>query len=798
MTHGLSSPGHVTACCRDLIMVGCRPERAGVVRRGYDSRVGRSHEVLWLGASATLAAGAVALAAANVTFDSVRPHYRFWTTGIMIAAYAAGALALACFAGALRGWPMPLAGDRPRRRPAAAPQAAAVLLPPGVGGHVIQASAGDEHVNQYVQTHPRSLPLQAMPVYGPQPESGVSVGNIPARNPGFTGREELLAATRESLVAGGTAVVRALHGMGGVGKSQLAIEYAHRFADSYDVLWWVNSEEGRLIGDQFAALGAALGCVDADARIEVVRSAVQAELHRRGRWLLVFDNADSPADVTSWLPGGSGHVLITSRERGWTEIATPIEINVLTRDESVAMLQGRLAGLASGDASRLADELGDLPLAIAQAAGFMDETRMEAEEYLSLLATRVGELLALGTPGSYPRSLAAATHLIADRLAEQDQSAVELATLCAFLAPAPIPEDLFTGAASELPAELAARIADPLAWRQTLGHLTRRSLARLEHRSLVMHRLTQAILRDRLPPDQAAAARACTETMLVASNLSSPENPGMWPMWARLLPHLLAADLAATDNRDLRWMACRACRYLLARGEVRIAHDLAQDLRQQWRDRRGDDDETVLETSHYITWTSHLMGQGAECRDLAEDTLNRARRVLGEDHPHTLTYATQFAIALRDDLGQVHAAYDLDRDTLDRRGQVLGEDHPNTLRSTGNLARDLTELGDEQAARDLYRELLNRMRRVLVEDHPDTLTCAGNLAILLGDLGEVQAARELAHDTLDRARRVLGEGHPDTLRFANILAFNSVNILAVILRVWRRRSLRRRSRPGHP
>jgi hypothetical protein len=120
----------------------------------------------------------------------------------------------------------------------------------------------------------------------------------------------------------------------------------------------------------------------------------------------------------------------------------------------------------------------------------MNETSTGAEDYLNLLATQAGKLLALGTPGVYPRSLAAATHLIIHRLAEQDEPAVELANLCAFLAPAPIPEGLFTGAADELPVELANRIADPLAWRQTLGQLTRQSLVRLEHSGLLMHRLT--------------------------------------------------------------------------------------------------------------------------------------------------------------------------------------------------------------------------------------------------------------------------------------------------------------------
>ena len=241
--------------------------------------------------------------------------------------------------------------------------------------------------------------------------------------------------------------------------------------------------------------------------------------------------------MTPWLPGGGGHVLITSRERGWDEIAAPVEVDVLARPESVAILQARVPGLGEADADRLAAELGDLPLAIAQAAGFMAETGMAAEQYLELLRTRAGQLLAQGAPGSYPRSLAAATGLIADRLAGEDPAAAELASLCAFLAPEPIPEDLFTGAASVLPDELAARAADPLAWRQTLAHLARQSLARIDHRGLLMHRLTQAILRDRLTPEQAAATRARTEAILAASNPGDPENPVTWPRWARLMPH---------------------------------------------------------------------------------------------------------------------------------------------------------------------------------------------------------------------------------------------------------------------
>jgi transcriptional regulator with XRE-family HTH domain len=560
------------------------------------------------------------------------------------------------------------------------------------------------------------------------------VWNIPARNPGFTGRDDLLAGVREQLLAGDKAVVQALHGMGGVGKTQLAAEYAHRFAGSYELAWWIDAEQGGLIGDQVAALGLALGCVQPGAGTEAVRAAVLAELRHRGRWLLVFDNAEDPADVAPWLPGG-GHVLITSRQRGWDEVAAPVEVDVLARAESVAILQTRVTALSRADADRLAAELGDLPLAVAQAAGFIADTGMTADEFLVLLRTRAGQLLAEGTPGFYPRSLAAATGLIADRLARQDPAAAELASVCAFLAPEPIPESLFTGAVGVLPSELAARAADPLTWRQTLAHLTRQSLARIDHRGLQMHRLTQAILRERLPPAQAAATRKQAEAMLAASDPVDMPNPATWPRWAGLTPHVLAADPAATDSPALRELAGHTCWYLLERGDIRTAHDLATGLHRQWRDRLGEDHPHTLTAAHYLARTLLELGRHAESRDLNQDTLTRRRRVLGEDHLDTLYSAHNLAINLRK-LGDVQAARDLNQDTLTRHRRIRGHDHRSTLSSATILAHDLRALGEVQAARDLDQDTLDRLRRVLGHDHPDTLASATNLATDLRALGE--------------------------------------------------------------
>src|SRR5262249_46489414 len=170
-----------------------------------------------------------------------------------------------------------------------------------------------------------------------------------------------------------------------------------------------------------------------------------------------------------------------------------------------------------------------------------------------------------GTPKSYEQSLAAAIQLISDRLARENPTAAELANLCAFLASDPIPEDLFTGAASRLSTELAVQVGDPLGWRRILGHLARQSLARIDYRGIQMHRLTRAILRSYIPPERAAVMQSRAEAIVAAYDPGDPDLPDNWPRWARLMPHLLALDPGASDHTDLRDLACQAISYLIGR-----------------------------------------------------------------------------------------------------------------------------------------------------------------------------------------------------------------------------------------
>src|SRR3712207_5264670 len=172
----------------------------------------------------------------------------------------------------------------------------------------------------------------------------------------------MLAELRRRLRAGkGTLVMQALYGLGGVGKTQLALEFAHRFAADYDLVWWIDAEQPVLIPDQLAALGARLDLPAGPTVADTVERLL-AELRGRDRWLLVLDNAERPQDVAAYLPDGRGHVLITSRFPGWGALGGRLEVDVLTRTETIALLRARIPGMSEELADKLAAELGDLPL----------------------------------------------------------------------------------------------------------------------------------------------------------------------------------------------------------------------------------------------------------------------------------------------------------------------------------------------------------------------------------------------------------------------------------------------------
>jgi hypothetical protein len=642
------------------------------------------------------------------------------------------------------------------------------------------------------------------------------VWNVPIQNVVFTGRDAMLAALRDSLAGGSP--VQVLHGFGGVGKSTLAIEYAHRFANGYEVVWWIDAEQPDRIGEQLAALALTSGWAQVGMDVPTCATLAGHRLRDSSGWLLVFDNVEDPATLARWLPPGqSGHVVVTSRNPSWRQVGTPVPVDVFARTESITLLRRLAPAIAEADANRISEALGDLPLALAQAAGMLTETGITPPQYLSVLADQTAEVLAESAPVGYPVSLAAAVAVTMDRLDSADPAAVQLLRLCAALAPEPIPTDIFTTAPADvLPAPLNTVASSTIALHRSIGRLGRYGLARIGDGTVQLHRLTQAIL-TMTDPDRLDSRRRIAALLAAAVPADMGDQPSTWPRWALLLPHLLAADPADAEDHGLRWATDRASWYLLSRGELQTGFDLAERLYHRWRERLGpdhpstqgaaqtfahaqrafgryrdaqrldeeawtnyrrvlgDDDFSTLTAASNLAGDLRALGQYERARAMDEDTLAHRRRLLGDDHPHTLASAANLAGDLAE-LGEYERARELNQDNLARRRRVFGDDHPKTLLAAGNLAADLTALGEHELARELDEDTLARRRRVLGEDHPDTLMSANNLAVQLTALGEHERARELDEDTLARRRRVLGEDHPETLHSAQNLAIDLENL----------------------
>ncbi|WBB56675.1 FxSxx-COOH system tetratricopeptide repeat protein [Verrucosispora sp. WMMD573] len=609
------------------------------------------------------------------------------------------------------------------------------------------------------------------------------------RNVQFVGRGPLLEAMRDWLSGSDAGhVPLALHGLGGVGKSQIALEYAYRFRAEYDIVWWISAQQPSVLRLALGALADRLAAeLDTPLSGNVSERVTWVlDVLRRGvpfrRWLLILDNADEPTELLDLIPHGPGHILVTTRNRAWARPARMLEVGAFDREESLALLRRRAGHLADGDADLIADRLGDLPLAIEQAGAWLATTGESPAQYLTRIRRYLPDMLAEELPPDYQKTGAQPWLVSLDSLRERNPAAAKLLEVCAFFASEPIPMSLITGdrfTSVLLPYDPSLR--DSLLRGRMLRDIGRYALARIDsvrggsrargqgsadeagQTSLSMHPLVQELIRESLSDQEKEQNRQHVHAILAAANPKDPDNPRYWPIYAELWPHLLPSRTLTSDHPEVRQLLLDVARYMWIRVDFATCAELAEQAIALWQQRYGPDDPQTLMMRFQLANALRLEARYQDAYDIDCDVYDRLRSGLGEYHEYTVIAAGSLAADLRA-LGHFERARELDVRTEELAREVFGEDHPRALIAAHNLAISLRLVGDLRGALSRNKRTLARRRETLGPMHPFTLFSAGEYGRDLRDTGDLIESRRVLEAAVEATRLVLGEEDPETLR----------------------------------
>jgi tetratricopeptide (TPR) repeat protein len=635
------------------------------------------------------------------------------------------------------------------------------------------------------------------------------VWSIPKRNPTFVGREHALQRVGEALAATGTPSTVAIVGPPGVGKTQIAFEYAYRHASEYDVAWAIRAEDTNSIVVDLSALAEQLGVAGEGSGREaerptatrVRRSApipgtsmaattpannagdvavdgVMNWLAENGRWLLIFDNAAQIASVTSYIPRqGVGHVIVTSRENIWGMLGQTVELETFRREESVQFLSARTGGDASeikSDADRLANSLGDMPLALEHAASFVNTKRTTLAAYSAL----IDAVAASGPTLDDPVGRIAATWSVSlDQIGPTSPAAL-LFAMCAWLAPEDIPRSIFTSGVAWLGKRLASTVADPPLFADAIAQLARYGLVRVRGDAFTTHRLVQVAARDRLSQREQRAAAAQVVGLLhsIYPDADSIPDSDSWELCERYLPHVITAtghairlEVELPAVAHLLWRVGdyqgERARYLEAQSTLQQALSVAQAA-------HGLSHPLIADIQNSI---GNVLLDGRGDYDGAKRRYEAALivdRALGAERTHdaaihlnNVGYALEQQSHLKLAMSYYTQSLDIEAE-LDERAEAA-----KTMLNVGSIHETL---GDGGSARKLYEDAIDILRAAAAEPNElaDALSALGSLLL---DGGDTAGSRERFMEALALNRSVYGtDDHPEIAR-------NLTNLARVLL-----------------
>jgi tetratricopeptide (TPR) repeat protein len=602
------------------------------------------------------------------------------------------------------------------------------------------------------------------------PGLGPAISNLAPRNPNFTGRSELLNTLARSLAAGTTAVVAA-HGLGGIGKSQLALEYCYQHAADYQLIWWVTAESLPVAVTGLAALGSRLGLPPVVEQAEQV-DLVLDELGRREGWLLVFDNVERPGDLDGLLPReGRGHVLVTSRNPVWARLATPLRVDVLTQEEAEAFLLRRSGDTDRVAAAALAEELSGLPLALEQAAAYCEQTSLGLAGYLDRYRRAHARLLDKGAPEDYPATVATTWRLNLDRVAATSAAAVQLLRVASFLAPEAIPPDLLGAEPETLPAELAQASSDELMLDEAIGALHRYSLVARDHDGLQLHRLVQTVVRADLAEQESGWAEVALQLVCVGFP-SNNEDVVSWAACERLLGHALAvAGHAERLNVAPDYAAALLVKvgsYLRRRAQSAAAHANIKRALAICEAAYGPDDRRVAIVINNLGGALRDLGDLAGAKASYQRALAIDEATYGPNDPRVASVINNLGGILRD-LGDLAGAKASFEQALAICEAAYGPDDRRVAIVINNLGGVLQDLRDLARARACFQRALAIDEATYGPDDPRVAIVINNLGLVLWDLGDLTTPRACFERALAIDEATYGPNHPEVATVLNNL-----------------------------
>lgn len=628
--------------------------------------------------------------------------------------------------------------------------------------------------------------MSAEELFGERHDEAISTSivHIPyLRNLYFTGREEELTAVRNALLRQSAAALtqrQAISGLGGIGKTQIAIEYAYRYANTYEALFWVHADSSDLLISDYLIMATLLNLPEMNQQDqrEIVR-AVKRWLATHRQWLLIFDNADQLEIVSEFLPpDGKGHVILTTRAQATGTIAEQIDINKMSREDGTLFLLRRMK-LLKGDAPlemvsetirtlahAVVETLDGLPLALDQAGAYIEETGSSLEDYLKLYQTHRDRLLhrrGRDTVG-HPQPVAMTWSLSFERVKQANPAAAELLQICAFFHPDSISETMLIAGAPELGSVLQPVAEDKMNLNEAIQELLAYSLIRRdsERKTLSIHRLVQTALRDGMDKEvQKEWARRVVRTLWRAF----PERIEFttWSTCQQYLPHALIAVSLISQWEfwfpEAVQLLDHVGDYLNRRGLYRQVEPLLQQMLTIQQQVLGDEHSDTISTLNNLAWLYVQLGRYKQAEPLLERALATNEQVLGSDHPQVVTVLNTLGWCYIYE-GKYAQAEALLRRALAIWELIQGSEHVEAAITLDVLGLLYMYWGRYTEAEPIFQQALTTLERIRGFEHLDTLVVLVNLAGLHVRQGKFAEAEQLLlQRVLPAAERELGPEH---------------------------------------